>query len=268
VKLAALALAALPLAVACRTLQPGTPLPPDDPRPAALLADLNQRSLGRRALGAEVRVSVDADDVRLRGTQRLLLVRPAQIRVEVMGLFGQVQAVLVSEGGWYQFLDTSDQSVDSGPVTDDLLWRLASIDLTLEDAVDVLLGAPSLPLALGRQSSELFPDGRIGVELRDQAGLARRFVFDAEGRLREAERHDARGSPVWRARFEDYRALPGGAFAFDVELDFPRTGSSARFAFKRVELDPQLPDDAFRLKLPSGVFSPAGPTGPTGGEPR
>ncbi len=129
--------------------------------------------------------------------------------------------------------------------------------------MDVLLGAPSLPLALGRQSSELFPDGRIGVELRDQAGLARRFVFDAEGRLREAERHDARGSPVWRARFDDYRLLPGGPFAFDVELDFPRTGSSARFAFKRVELDPQLPDDAFRLKLPSGVFSPAAPTAPT-----
>jgi len=93
--------AALLAATACRTPAPiAVPLPPDDPRPAALL-DAWARAAGERhGLRARARLAVDGADgaLHLRGKQILVLERPAYLRVEILGLLNQTVAVLVTDG--------------------------------------------------------------------------------------------------------------------------------------------------------------------------
>ena len=70
-----------------------------------------------------------------------------------------------------------------------LLWQVASLDLTPEEAIDLVLGAPRLDAALAPLRAFETGDGEIGVELGDAAGGVReRRSFDAQGRLRGVER--------------------------------------------------------------------------------
>ena len=87
------------LASACRTpvFEPRA-MTAADPRPAKLLAALEDEAASRRGLRASAKLSLEAPDLRLRRPQRMALQRPASLRVEILGLFHQVAAVLVTDG--------------------------------------------------------------------------------------------------------------------------------------------------------------------------
>jgi len=255
VRCAAAVLAALVLAVGCRTLAPalpGTPLAADDPRVEALLGDLERRAEQRRSMRARVRLYLDAPDLRFRRPQRVVAERPDRLRVETLGLFNQVAAVLVTEGRRYQLYDVGSRVFEQGPLTPALLWRVARVELDAEQAVELLLGAPGRwPGAVVEWTREL-EDGSIAIALADGEGNTRqRFRFDAEGRLRHMSQFGETGEQLWQAAFDDHRSLAGESFAFRVELDFPRLEAHAIFSFKSAELNPDLPEDVFSLRLPA-----------------
>lgn len=243
------------LVIACRTPTPGLPLAPDDPRPARLLESLYERASTRISLRASAKLALDAPDLRFNRPQRLAVERPARLRVEVLGLFNQVVAVLVTDGQTYQLYEAGSGELEEGIVTDHLLWRVARVDLDPLEAVDLLLGAP-LPMDGLRLGSALqLEDGGIAFDRRDDKGVPRqRFRFDALGLLRRAERLDADGQLVWLAEFDAYRELPGPRgkelFAHVVKLSFPRVDAKAQLTYKRVHLASELPDELFVLKLP------------------
>lgn len=265
----------LPLCVlaACRTPSPGVPIGLDDPRPAALLQALEVRVGARSALRARAKLDLDAPDLSLDRPQRLAIARPARLRVEVLGLFDQVAAVVVTDGDTYQLYDARTHDLEEGVVEAHLLWRVARVDLEPAEAVDLMLGAPRPDPALLAGPARLFEDGAIGFARVDGRGVEREaYRFDAEGRLAEATRSDDRGRLVWRARFADYRPVAvstgdgGGPFAHDVTLEFPRVEARARLVFKHVVLADDLPDELFSLNLPGRSGRAAqGATRPGGG---
>jgi hypothetical protein len=179
--------------------------------------------------------------------------RPDRMRVEVLGLFSQLAALLVSKDGRYQLYEAGQEEWEEGPVTADLLWRVARIDLTPNDAVAILLGAPHIGAELSPGTSRWDQDAFLSIDLIDeQRRLRERVVFDASGELRELTRFDTIGALVWQARFDDHRPLEGGDggvrnFAHRVELDFPNQRASALLTFQAVELDPDLDAALFEL---------------------
>jgi hypothetical protein len=252
----------LPLCVlaSCRTPDFGVALPAADPRPAALLETLVERGAARAALRARARLDLDAPDVTLDRPQRLAVARPARMRVEVLGLFDQVAAVVVTDGDRYQVYDARRNAFEEGPVEPDLLWRVARVDLEPVEAVDLLLGAPRPGTGLRAGPARLFEDGAIAFERVDEDGAVReRYRFDGAGRLAEAVRADADGRLVWRARFDDYRGVAAAAgpdeepFAHEVSLEFPRVDAKVRLVFKHVVLVDDLPDALFSLRRPAGA---------------
>lgn len=252
---AALLLLPLSLLLACRTPSPGVPLPADDPRPALLIESLRERADGRSALRARAKLDLSAPDLRLSRPQRMAVARPMRLRVEVLGLFGQLAAVLVTDGEFYQVYDAREGGLEEGLVSAGLLWRVARVDLSPAQAVDLLLASPVPAGGLTAGAARLLADGVIEVDRRDERGVAReRFRFDAGGRLAAMESYDRGGALLWRARFSGYRELPapgGGAepFPFDIELDFPRVEAEARLSYKSVDLAGDLPDELFVLRL-------------------
>lgn len=246
----------LPLAqTACRhpAVRPGagTPLPPDDPRPRALLEELAQTAAARRAMRGTVRVSVDAPDWSYRATQRVAAERPARLRVEILGLFRQTAAVLTTDGRAYRFVEAGAGEAVVGPVTSDLLWQVARVDLAPGEAVRLLLGAARPGDALEPAAASVDASGAVTVSLDDRRGRRRqRFVFGPDGRLRLQENWNEAGEPTWDARFGDYRALEGGPFAGSLELHFARAGARARVEFRSFEINPELPAGVFSLEAP------------------
>jgi len=241
-----LAIASL-LALASCAAPVAVPLPRDDPRPAALLAAFADQASRRDGLRGDARLAVDADSpqpLHLRSRQSLVLARPASLRIEVQGMLGATLAVLAIDGQQYAFFDTGSRRFEQGPLTDDVLWRIARLSLAPGEVVEVVLGGPRLAPDLSVRAAYAMADGGVRVELEGDQGARRALEFDAEGKLREwVARDPERGA--WTARFDDYADVAGQSLAHRVSID---TGDTqAVLQLSHVELNPSLPADIFRL---------------------
>ena len=242
--------------VSCQSViavDPGAPIGLDDPRAIALLAQFRDESAAREALRAAARLTLDAPGVSLSRPQRLVVQRPASLRIELLGLFDQVAGVLVTDGADFGFVDLSSGVRDAGPVDDGVLWRTARVDLTPADAVALLLGAPALDEGGAVVSARRFEDGGVGVSTRGADAVRTRWLeWDDSGRLRRAALREPDGSAVWVARYSDWRDIEGKRFAHRIELDFPRVEAEASVRFQAVELEPALAPELFVLQLAPG----------------
>lgn len=245
----ALPLLAWALVTGCRTLPEAVvPLPPADPRPAALLQGLRTQEEGRRAVRASARVSLSGQRGASFARQLLLLERPARLRVEVLGLLGQRVAVLATDGGRYELYRAETGSVESGEIHPAILFEIAGVPLTPEQAVALLLGGPGGAPSAARA----FERGEGTIRL-EWPGSGSRFEhaldFDEVGHPRRYAVGTGSGAPLLEVLWNDYRDVGGSLFAHRVELDFPRTDAHAEVSFRSVELNPSLPDALFRLDL-------------------
>ena len=252
-RLACLA-AGLWLATACATpAAVWAPLPANDPRPAALLSAWAQAAEERRALRGRARLAVDGAGgaVPLRLRQLIALERPARLRVEIQGLLNQTIAVLVTDGARYELFRADDRSYHTGPVHPGLLWEQAHLDLTPEEAIDLLLGLPAPDASLVPVAALGDAAASVRLDLADAEGRVRRRArFDADGLLRRLEVFDAQGQPAWTAAFDGYAPVAGVDFAHQVTLDVASGGTHAEITLKDVQLNPELSPDIFRLRAP------------------
>ena len=245
------ALATTCLVAACQAPLPESrvPIAADDPLPAALVNGLRDRSAAIQSIRGVAKLSVDSPELRFRRPQRFAALRPDSLRVETLGLFSQVAAIMVTSGKRYQFFDVSRPEVQEGYVTDDLLAQVAGINLPPRELVSVLLGTPGLAPGTTRRAAERLSDGGTAVWLRTRSGADRELEFDALGRLRAYEQKASYGGSPWGARFADYREVSGMAFAHKVELRFPSEASQVTLQFELVELNPELSPAVFVLEL-------------------
>ncbi len=257
--------AGLLVATACATSgSVWSPLPPDDPRPGALLAAWVEGAEQRRGLRGRARMAVDGGDgqVRLRGRQLIVLERPGRLRVEVQGLLSQTVAVLVTDGARYELFRADDRSYHSGPVHPGLLLEQTHLDLTPEEVIGLLLGMPTPDPTLVPSAALINADSTVRLDLADAEGRVRRRAhFDAGGLLRSLEVLDAEGEWLWTAGFDDYAPVDGVDFAHAVTLDVAAGGTRAEITLKDVQLNPALSPDIFRLRAPQPPAAAAKPGG-------
>jgi hypothetical protein len=258
------ALAATGLALAssavlgCRTLGPPVPLPPGDARPAALLAAVAAESGSRHSLRGSVKLSLDGPGGSVRASQVVLVEQPSRLRVEVQGFLSQTVAVLVTDGDRFELFRAGVPRLETGVVYPGLLWEVAQVDLTPEEAVEVLLGAPRVPQGLVPTGAQRYPDGAIRVDLGDATGPSQRvFEWGPDARLRRIEARTPGDSVLWQADFSRWERVGEAWFAHGVALHFPVSKTEVELAFGEVELNPELPSDAFVLRTPP-VAAPRG----------
>ena len=237
------------------SFDPGSLLALDDPRVTAPLADLRTAAVERRSLIASARLSLDAPDLRFRRPQRLAVRRPADLRIEILGLFGQIAAILVTDGARYQLWDGSkgggsESGLEQGEVSRELLWAVARVDLSPAEAVALLLGAPIPAAGLAPVAAAQTQDGGVEIALGSDPDADDQVVeFDRDGRLVRASRRAANGVLLWEAVFADYRDLGGELFAHEVTIDFPRFDARAALHFDSAELNRELSSEVFVLDL-------------------
>jgi hypothetical protein len=251
---AALAAAALLALAGCRTVpRPELPpLPPDDPRPAALLERAAALAAGRSALRASARVSMSGRRGEAFTRQLVLLERPARLRLEVLGVLGQRVVVLATDGSHYDLYRAERPAIESGEVHPGILYEVAGIAVTPEEAVRLALGSPFAPgdAAPAPDGTAALPDGAVRVALRAREGdLRRTLEFAPTGELRRFYVHDPAGARLLDVRYADFREVGGSPFAHAIEVELPLDRSRAAIQLRDVELNPALSDDWFRLRL-------------------
>jgi hypothetical protein len=260
VKRAALALAAaLLLQIGCRTLPSQmVPLAIGDPRPQALLEGWTARAGELHSLRGSARVSLDGARGASFARQLLALERPARLRVEVLGLMNQRIAVMASDGQRFDLYRSETGAVESGEVRKSVLWEVAGIPLTPEEAVGVLLGAPHQHRPQGEIAGAAeSEEAAVRFEIRGSDLRWSVLEFDARQLLADYQLVGPQGAAL-QVRYRDYRELAGTWFAHRIELDFPFLELHAEVRFRGVELNPALPESVFRLELPERVSSPPG----------
>ena len=262
----------------------GTPLAIDDERAERVLGDYLEMLAGRPGLRGSARVALSGPDFKLNRPQRIVVERPASLRFEILGLFDQLAAILATDGREFGFFEAATGEITRGRVSPSLLWDLAKIDLSPEEAVGLLLGTPEPAPGVGRSAVWLEPDGRIalafawpredpaaaclsgassalfdpecfvGEEALAEGGEV--FFFDEAGRLVELRSLEVAGIVRLRVLFERYEPLDGvdGAdgviFPKRITIRSPAALSEARFDWKRVMFATDLSDRLFVLPEP------------------
>lgn len=228
-------------------------MPSDDPEVVLRLSGWADATRNRDALRGHARLAVDSADgqTRVRSKQIVVLRRPAQLRVEVMGFLNQSIAVVTTDGQHYAVFRAQPRSYRSGVVGPTLLWDEARISLTPGEAIELLLGVPAGDAAWQPAAAWRSADGRIRIDWVDSAGeRVQSVVFDRDGNALDVERFETAGQSAWRARYDDFRDVNGVAFAHSIELSTGRGSTRAEIRLSGIELNPELRDDIFRLDRP------------------
>jgi hypothetical protein len=235
----------LAFVTACATARPprAVPIDPHGERVATALDALRADAAARRGLRGVARVALDGPAGSGRAKQVIALERPSRLRVEVLGLFDQTVALLVTDGLRYRLV--RDRDVDAGPVHDAVLYETTGLAVTPAEAVDVLLATPGAGAEAAVESAAALSDGTLRVVRRRAGGAVETLGFGADGRLRAWALGRAADAPLLEARFDDWRPLGAGAFPYEVALVDHRTGAEARVGWSSVELAQSLPDALF-----------------------
>ncbi len=236
------------------------------------------------ALRGSARVALEGPDFKLNRPQRIAIARPGRLRFEILGLFDVMAALLVTDGREFGFYEASTGEITRGRVTRALLFELAGLDLEPTEVVELLLAAPLPSNTLARAGVWLEPDEGITVAYappgqdadpgcrraeadpeavgspseppcvgspEDLARGGEIFRFDAEGLLREMRSMSPGYVTRYRASFERYEELPdhqrSRRFPMRVTVDSPALESVARFDWKRVLLEEELPGGIFTI---------------------
>jgi hypothetical protein len=228
-------------------LDDALPVALDDPGLALGVASLANTASDRHSLVGRARVSLDGPELRFSRPQRMAVQTPGKMRIEILGLFDQVAAILATDGRRYQLFEPGAE-IQQGPVYPGLLWAVARVDLEPEEAVSLLLGTPWQPRAR-LEAAAAVKGGGLLLSFRSPIDGGRRiFELDAERRLVRVRQRAADDVLVWEAVYADYRPVGTRTFAHEIEIDFPEVDSHVDFRFETAELNRTLPASAFDLQ--------------------
>ena len=224
---------------------------------------------------AEARVDQRGPKGRIRGTVMMFVARPERVRFDAMTQFGPA-AILTSDGERFALTDLRENRYLEGPTCPANIARLLGIPMSGEDVMRLLLG-DTPRIAAVRETVECTGEGTYQVVAsgaggeRQEIELAVHPEDEAQPpsnqrlRLVRSELYDARGNTQWRATFDEHRVVRdprssdadprGVAMPFEVRFEDPRKGVDTLVRFESVDLNVDVPADAFRQTSRPGIPS-------------
>ena len=216
--------------------------------------------------------NVPAEQARLRGTVLMMASRPDRVRFDVMTQFGPA-AILTSDAGSFQLMDLREQRFFVGPSCAENIALLLGIRMEAEDIGRVLFGES--PVIEAAERAVACDGGAYRVTLRAADGARQELRYDVRQsdleqppetqrlRLRESVLTGPDGLVTFRIRWDDHRFVvdprstssppEGLALPHRVQIELPREGVDTLVRFDRIEINVELPDDAFTQTVRPGL---------------
>lgn len=167
-------------------------------------------------------VEMKKDSFSARGRAVILAEAPGSFRIEVFGPFGQVAALVASDG--------ERLLINSEGKTSVFLWGDSRIPYTFkaQEAVSFLTGGPV----------EQETDGLSGAS----------SIMDGKGRLSEYTR-ETEGRPVLKVTLGEYKLIHGAAVPFMISFEDGRRGLTIKYT--EVEINYPFENGFFKVEAPS-----------------
>ena len=217
-----------------------------------LYAGLRARAKSLRAIA---RVDHFGEGGRVRGKVYVFVERPAKLRFETVTPFDNALSTLVSDGANFALLDARANRFYRGPADACNVSRLLRIPLPPEDVANALLGGTPL---IAHRSSRLAwdDDGFYALSLEGIEDGVRQSIHFAPSPSRldviESVVRDRRGV-VFRLAFDDPRTVEGVPLPMKIRFEMPRADADVLVRYDDVDVNPNLPADAWTLAPPPGA---------------
>ncbi len=247
--------AALAAAIAGCATQPNYTLHLEEAHGYA--AELGDREAAQRSLQTAAVMEYTGGGEHFRARENLVVLRPANIRVEVMSAAGVV-LVVTTDGGRVTIFDPAKSTLIRGPATAATLERYARIPLPPEAAVRMLMGLVpdgsmlAFPPAAMTQPAPSNGNQTI-LTYREPGGVTDELGIGDDRKLASVTEKLADGRVSYRVDYADWR---DGGKGVDVPCSiaarFPMTGATVKLIYQNPAADPEIPDGTFVLS-PQGV---------------
>lgn len=246
--------------VACATRPPArAPLEAFPPRltAEAILQTIDHRWQGVQDLRALARVSVTSTKGRYSTRETFLWRRPATLRLESLGVFGQPAMAMVADAERASIYYPQQGLLFQGPATAANLSRFIGLPLDVEDVVHLLVGhiKPGDKHPWAWLHSQWDRDEHLLRFVGEGGGLVQDAWVDPEQLLpTRVIRYTDGGEPAVDVRYTDFRPLPEMfPFAFRLVIWLPLIETELHIQFSAVDLNPGLAPSLFRLVPPEGT---------------
>jgi outer membrane lipoprotein-sorting protein len=192
---------------------------------------------------------------RVRGRVYVLMRKPASIRFDVMSPADTPLAILTADESSFALLDSTQDAFFKGPPSACNVARLLSIPLPPEAVADMLSGAPPLIEAQERRLTWKLKGYHL---LTLRSGELKQQVQVVTGKLGMS----ALRSVVWRGKsiVYDLRFLhrvpvgkTGQALPRKIRFSMPHSSRAVELTYRSIEIDPQIPQEAFHQDPPQGL---------------
>jgi outer membrane lipoprotein-sorting protein len=231
--------------------------PPEGIAPETIVAAFEQRWQSAEDLRALARITVTSAQGRYSTRQTFFWRRPALIRLDTVGLFGQPTMTLVADPARASIYYPQQGTLLQGPATAATLARVIGLPLDVEEVPPLLMG--SLGPLLAGQVAATYLQTDAGMYLLRFLGPDGKLIQDMwvepEQLLpQRALRYTEHGVPAVDITYSDFRhATERFPFPFELVIWVAGVETEVRIQFLTVELNPGLPPSIFQLSPPAGV---------------
>ncbi len=201
------------------------------------------------SIRGEGRLRVAAPSARSTVTVFIAAARPAFLHFEVIGFFGQPQAILASDGQTFALLQNDQGNYFHGPATPENVSRLLPVVLSGPELVSILLGAaPRIPAE--RLSAQALAEARAYLVTLWQGDRSQKiWIHPDNHRVLKSE---LRGAAAYDLLFEDFQAT--GAIDLPRKITLFASGSTTlELRYQELRVNPDLEPSLFKLAPPAGA---------------
>jgi len=215
---------------------------------------INQRIEQFRNLRGMGKVRIQTWEERYRFSEVFVLEKPARFRLETLGVFDQPAIFLTSDENILSLYTKKHNICYKGIATQENLFKLSGINLSVEDTILVLSGNPPL---LSRINSEWgFPLDSQNYYLERtslQDEIVQRIWFDTTKRTiyKIQEYMLKNGKLLLDIDFQDYRAEEGTyPVPAYILIDRPIDETRVEIKYKFFDVNQQVDQTVFRFEPP------------------
>lgn len=218
---------------------------------------LLQQMAAKRSPIRSFRIAGSIDHVqkqRVRGKAYIFARLPHNLRIDILSPFGSTLSVLTADEQRFGLSDYKAGRFFSGAPSPCNVARFAGVALPPDDMTGILIG--QVPLLDGPRQITWDPEGHYVVTI--EKGNTRQILHIGADKstlpLLRARMTEA-GKPVFDVSFDMWRMVDDFSVPFEIRVKMPRDNAElfVQYDDDGVELNVDLPDDAWEQTVPSGA---------------
>jgi hypothetical protein len=209
-----------------------------------------------RTLRAKAKVDQFTRQGRIKVKVYMLATQAGQLRFEAVSPFDTALLTLTSTRGRFASIDHRSNVFYTGPAKPCNIARVFGLALEPSEVARALSGGA--PLIAHREARVSWDrcQGTERLTLSGEKGLTQRIWLrrkDGMFLVVRSEVRDAKGKILLTLAFEQYRRQGARWVPEVIKFTQPARKSDVIIRYQKVELDVEIPEDAFRLSAPAGL---------------